>query len=213
MLTRHRAGRLYLRTHRAPATAAAALAVAIGTWAVGTLGVPVAPAGAAMTYPAPLWVYLPAVTALVISACAVGTQPVAEQMAARALSWVTAAYLTVTTAAAALLTGAVLVADGGPDLAGAAARNLLAWTGLALVAGWVLTPATSWVAPLAWVFVVEWFGKTPDGIAQPWTIVRAPGGDPLSWIVAAVLFTTGVWLTCRPSRRTALRAAAPRDRG
>jgi hypothetical protein len=152
------------------------------------------------TAPVGLWTLL-ALTAA--SAIAIGLRSDMadlESTAARPLWRLDLVYLAVAVpGTAGLLAGAYYIA-GAVDLALGVARNVVGLTGLALISGWLLTPALSWVLPMIVVLPMLYFGF--DQHHRPaWWAVPLQDANITTAIIAVVMFGAGVAVWCwRPWR-------------
>lgn len=186
---------LFLRSRRAGYALAALGCVALLAWAAGWL-VLYRPA-ATVEYLSPVVVF-----AALLAACVVGVgagSPFGETEKAvafplPALRFVHLAGLLVCVAGAFLV---VSLAWDRPVAAAMLVRGLLGLSGMAFLAALTLGGRLSWTLPVLFVAIIPFVG---DGSGESrwawWAWVDQPAGDPVSWLLAAVLLVCGLGLVC-----------------
>lgn len=177
----------YARAHRLTGVAAAmtSMALLMGLWGTLEVDVPVGSGRGAASIP--LWVLLPLVMAAVIVVGTSGEMTQFEQVAARSLWRYELTYIAMALITAALMTGFALRLSGRQGVLLGAERNLLFWTGIAVLSGRLFGRSLSWVGPLAAAGPLIWFGYQDEGPPRWWAVpLQAPNGT--SWLVAVVVF-------------------------
>jgi hypothetical protein len=160
-----------------------------GLW--GALSVSLPSAGPEDAAPVELWVYLP----IPIAALVVGGlhsdmrafEDTATGVLARAQIQQVVAALVVGT----VFLGGALVVAGSPATAAGAVRDLLFWSGLALISGRIWRWSLCWLLPLIALFPFDWFGLEVAG-PKSWAWPMLPSTDVASWAATAVALLAGV---------------------
>lgn len=140
--------------------------------------------------PTPLWVYAPAFPAIVLAASVRSSPDNPAEIATRRVLRATLSFTAAATLLLALLSAAPLLAAGEPTGAITTARNLLFWTGTALLSQRFFGPTVAWALPVALVFPLEWFGNVSRPPAA-WAIPLLEPDNTASWIVSVALILTG----------------------
>lgn len=83
-----------------------------------------------------------------------------------------------------------LLAAGSVPAALSMSRNLLLWTGIALISGRIFGRALSWILPAAAIFPLEWFGNVAPTAA--WAYPLLPPDVAAAWVVSAALLLLGL---------------------
>lgn len=177
-------------------------------WAVGLLalgvdlvglkfGARLLPVGIADGVPvgAPIWAYLPVLTATAATVSAHGPSRALDQCAARPVEMWNAVYAAALACLASGVAFGVFAAGYGPVLGLATARNVTAWTGLALLTARVVGPQWSWAPSVGAVFVLEWFGRDSDGVSSWWAFATTSTSDLRTWALVALLVAAGLCAT------------------
>lgn len=195
---------LYLRVRALRIVALVAGAtLAFLAWPGSSFNATPSPTGATMM----LGVFIAiAVPVAVGWACARGDERL-EAIAVRAVRRADLAYALVVCGLVAAL-AAILHASGLADAGLAAARALLVYLGLLLLAaafwGWRLAP----VAPALFLLAVAVFGRGADVVhAAPWAFIAAVDTDPASWGLAILVLGAGLVASAAARRRPHLSPA------
>ncbi len=181
---------LYARGHRVATCMAAVvgLSAIAGVWGSVNVSMPTAdPAGGA---PVPIWVYLPMPIAALVVAGLHSEMLAVEETASESLRHARAMHVVVVLVFAMLCLGGALLVTGQPLTAAGAVRNLLFWTGLALISARLWRWSLAWVLPLAALFPFDWFGLEAAG-AKPWAWPMLSPDSRTSWVAAAICLTAG----------------------
>lgn len=123
--------------------------------------------GTSTTFAVPWVVLLPVASAAVIGLAARTAVPELERGSARSLAWFRAGHTAAPTTVSAARTTLVTANLHDALTTAAAVRNLLGFTGLALLSATVLGGAQAWLLPAA--------------MALPSMVVGASGGVPHAW--------------------------------
>lgn len=173
---------------------------------------------------APLWAYLPILPATVgYIALYLKTEKLDSTAATPIAMWNARAFVAMMAISSflAVLTCQLFSAAGLLDFTIAeasifgltTARNIFAWAGITACGGFLFGFQSSWIAPLACIFIFEWFGRDAYGMTYWWAFPAVPPTRPGPWIIAAAAISLG-WACIRfsgPARaRRILRTKPPR---
>jgi hypothetical protein len=148
----------------------------------------------------PYATFLPLFAACIVGATARSAFWQFEEATARSMSLARSGCLLATTGMAAL--GVLLATRGlpGPIGQGAAVRNVLGLTGLALLSGTAFGGRLAWVCPTALVTTVVSFpARMTTAAAWGWPV--SPDRDVTSWLIALGIFVLGMVLVARRGTR------------
>lgn len=201
-VTRRSPNVLFLRTRRVIVPITAAVVVQAVTGGIGFRELPIGvrdgiPQGA------PLWAYLPIVTAALIVLSTTGDFESIDGHAVRPMALWTAGLVlgligvtVVLVIAVSLVIGAIGAGDN--DVAGGllfglgSARNIVGWSGTCLVASRLLGARLAFVPAIGLLFVFEWFGRGALGMPASWAFAIAPVASSRSWLVAGACCLLGL---------------------
>lgn len=193
---------LYLRSRLAAYAAGCILGVALCAWGLGSwvLSIPgVGVKGMPFAY---IQVFAPALAASVVGSGAYSPFGETERTAARPLpplrfghlfGLISCAVLAFTFAALAWK----LDGDDQSRMVLTFIRNLGGFSGLALLAAWLVGGRLSWVPPLIFSAYVLMRGMKPDGMEWArWAWPARPATDELSWAISLALLFAGLIFVC-----------------
>jgi hypothetical protein len=199
----------YALSHHLPAVLIATVGLSGGAAAWGSMTISLPSGNEAGVGSVPLWVYLPIPIAAMVSGSIRSSMDQFEETAAGILARVKVVHAICGLVISVAILGGCMAASGPAGIAAAAVRNLIFWTGLALVSGRVFGWSLSWVLPTFAAFPFDWFGLEVAG-PQSWAWPMQPASDSASWLATIVVLVTGVaFLIATPWRiKSLLRAAA-----
>lgn len=194
--------RLYSRSRRAAYAAGGILGVALCAWGLGSwiLSIPgVGVKSAPFVY---ILVFAPVLTACMVGASAYSPFGETERTVARPLPPIRFGHLAGLTSCAALSLVLVVLAWklGGDDrsrMVLTLLRNLTGFSGLALLAAWIVGGRLAWVFPLIFAGYALMRGLKPDGTEWArWAWPMRPVSDDLSWTISLALLAVGFIVIC-----------------
>jgi hypothetical protein len=181
------------------------ISVVAGVW--GEVSVSLPSGSSTGTAPVQIWVYLPIPLASLVVGGLHSDMRSLEEAATRVLARAQVRQVAAALLAGTVMLGASLLAAGGPSLAAGAVRNLLLWTGLALVSGRIWRWSLSWLLPMIALFPFDWFGLEASG-PKRWAWPMLPPTDVWSWVATTVTLLIGAAAhAATPWRLRRLRAA------
>ncbi|MFJ2828952.1 hypothetical protein ACIPC1_15460 [Streptomyces sp. NPDC087263] len=177
--------------------------VTVGFWAVtlvlGNSSLPLPQLGGATSANVPFILFAPLAPAIALNAC-YGTPTAIEMTALRriaALDSLLAVAMVVVTAAVAAPVTAGWISGFDESTVESAVRNLVCYTGLALIGRAALGTHASTVIPTLVALAVSVFGYGPEQAAHWWAWPAAESSDLLSWAGSAALLSIGLYRTAQ----------------
>lgn len=178
-----------------------ASAVVAGVW--GTLDVALPSVSGDGSISMPLWVLIPIPAGAAIATGLASDMSDFEIAAPRTSRMILTCYLACALLMAAGLQATGLFLGAAESAAAPAIRNLVFWTGLALVSGRLLGRRLAWVFPLAALFPFDWFGFDAVTNQPKWWALPILPSNSASWLAAAATMLAGTALALLSQQRTA----------
>lgn len=194
---------LYLRCRRPLGVVAILVTSAVVAGAWGTLDVALPSVSGDGSISMPLWVLIPIPAGAAIAAGLATDMSDFEMAAPRTSRMLSICYLACTLLIAAGFQAAGLFLGAAESAVAPAIRNLVFWTGLALISGRLLGRRLAWVFPLAALFPFDWFGFDTTTNQPRWWALPILPSDGASWFAAAVTMLVGTVLALLSQQRTA----------
>lgn len=193
---------LYLRSRRAAYATGGVLGVALCTWGLGSWVLSIPGVGAKSEPFVYIQVLAPMLVACMVGASAYSPFGETERTTARPLPPLRFGHLAGLTSCAAVALILVVLAWklGGENqsrMVLTLLRNLAGFSGLALLAAWIVGGRLAWVLPLVYAMYALIRGLKPDGTEWArWAWPMRPLSDDLSWTVSLVLLVVGFVVIC-----------------
>lgn len=183
---------LFVRSRRALRTVLLLLAVAMVTAALSGLHVAVPlQASEQRSLQVPVLVFLPTLSAAIVSTGLASPVPDLERTSARPLWPLRLAHLVTLTATAVVTLGAAALFWPGSDAVYMAVRNTLGLTGIAALGGTLLNAQWGWTPVFAYAIFAFRGGTVAPGEYASWAWSLQPARAPEAAIIALALFAIG----------------------
>lgn len=193
---------LYLRSRRAAYAAGGVLGIVLCAWGLGGWILSIPGVGAKSVPLVYIQVFAPVLTACMVGAGAYSPFGETERTMARPLPPLRFGHLVGLTSCAAVAFVFVVLAWrlGGEEqsrMVLTLLRNLAGFSGLTLLAAWIVGGRLAWVFPLVFSTYALIRGSKPDGTEWArWAWPMRPVSDDLSWTISLVLMAVGFTVIC-----------------